>query len=371
MRPSSLADFQAFLATSITYGTDGDDDGADLRRRGQRAANAGNLIHHGTANANLYAEGTVTVGGSTLQNGAKKYDSTRARDRAVQAEQLRPVPFTLRSRTTIATVTGAADSAGGIDLPARPIPRTRTSASQSPAYKVDAWKLVFQSNGTVARLAPASRYNSTTRLRPKTCADYYVATTAPVRQRRRPHTDLDADPSNGAIYSAADVIVSGVVQGQVTVATAGNIIYGGNMTYNAERNRRARRGGDGDDRTSRSGPDAAIRAATSPSTPRSSPSTAPSRSTRRHDGCSWTSGTNSRVQHLRLESAPRAPRPDALDDDQRLVGALRRVGRRRSLHGRTRSAPQLQLRPQPALRASRRTGPTLGNAFTILVQRQI
>ena len=39
-------------------------------------------------------------------------------------------------------------------------------------------------------------------------------------------------PSNGAIYSCADVIVSGVVKGQVTVATNGNVYYGGNLTQN-------------------------------------------------------------------------------------------------------------------------------------------
>ena len=34
------------------------------------------------------------------------------------------------------------------------------------------------------------------------------------------------------IYSAADVLVSGVVKGKVTVATAGNVIWAGQTTYN-------------------------------------------------------------------------------------------------------------------------------------------
>jgi hypothetical protein len=39
-------------------------------------------------------------------------------------------------------------------------------------------------------------------------------------------------PTNGAIFSYADVIVSGVVKGQITVATNGNVYYGGNITQN-------------------------------------------------------------------------------------------------------------------------------------------
>ena len=39
-------------------------------------------------------------------------------------------------------------------------------------------------------------------------------------------------PANGAIYSAVDVLISGVVKGRVTVATAGDVIYGGGVSYN-------------------------------------------------------------------------------------------------------------------------------------------
>ncbi len=220
MRPSSLSDFQAFLATSITYGTTATTTGPIFVGE-DSSGTAGNLIHNGTADANLYAEGTVTVGGSTLQNGAKKYDSTTSPLTALcKLNNCSKVPFSSFA-STFTTVAGAA-SAGGISLGSTDNTNSALSG-QSPAYKVDAWKLVFQSNGTVL-VSSCKLYTDAT---PKTWPDY-DGTTAPVCGTATTKTV----PSNGAIYSAADVLVSGVVKGKVTVATAGNVIYGGNVTYN-------------------------------------------------------------------------------------------------------------------------------------------
>ena len=41
-------------------------------------------------------------------------------------------------------------------------------------------------------------------------------------------------PSNGAIYSEVNVIVSGTVKGRVTVATPNEIIIGGNILYDGD-----------------------------------------------------------------------------------------------------------------------------------------
>ena len=213
IRPSSLSDFQAFLATSITYGSTAVTTGPIFVGQDSSGV-AGNLTHQGTADANLYAQGTVTVGGSTLQDGAKKYDSTTTPTALCKLNNCTAVPFSNFS-STVTTVAGAAGS-GGISLAATD-PTNSGLSGQTPAYSVNIWKLVFQSNGTV--LVSSCKYGvsgSDNYANAPTCG---TAVTKSV-------------PTNGAIYSAVDVLISGVVKGKVTVATAGNAVYGGNTTYN-------------------------------------------------------------------------------------------------------------------------------------------
>jgi hypothetical protein len=81
---------------------------------------------------------------------------------------------------------------------------------------VAAWQLIFNTNGTFTAQAcqPASGQTDVAAATP-VCG---AATTYNV-------------PSNGAIYSPQTVIVSGVVNGRVTVASNNNLDIGGNISY--------------------------------------------------------------------------------------------------------------------------------------------
>ncbi len=165
LRPSSLADFQAFLATSETYGTSAVTTGPIFVGEDNSVPPIkGNLTHNGTAQANLYAEGTVG-GTTTYQNGATRYDKNTTPNALCKLNNCSPVPFTTFTNY-IGTVKSAADS-GGIDLPTTD-PNNANLASQSPAYKVDVWQITFNANGTL-RPNPArtSRALRTTPGRPR------------------------------------------------------------------------------------------------------------------------------------------------------------------------------------------------------------
>ncbi len=97
----------------------------------------------------------------------------------------------------------------------------------SPSYNVDTWKLVFNSGGTV------SVYSC----KDQTSTADYTGTTAPAcalsgAVSPNPHTTLT--PMKFPIYSNTDVIVQGTVHGTVTVASADDIIYGGDTNYVAD-----------------------------------------------------------------------------------------------------------------------------------------
>jgi Tfp pilus assembly protein PilX len=222
LRPSSLADFQAFLATSETYGPTAVTTGPIFVGEDNSVPPVkGNLIHQGTAKANLYAEGTVT-GGTTYQNGATHYDSTTTPNALCKLNNCSPVPFTT-FQNYIGTVKTAADSTGGIDLGTTD-PNNTNLSSQTPAYKVDTWQLTFNSGGTVT-IKACKDVNSTT-------ADY-TSNTAPTcyASPNYPSPVSTLTPLKFPIYSGTDVIVQGTVHGTVTVASADDIIYGGNTTY--------------------------------------------------------------------------------------------------------------------------------------------
>ncbi|HEY5059585.1 MAG TPA: hypothetical protein VII51_11275 [Gaiellaceae bacterium] len=220
LRPSSLADFEAFVATNLSYASGATTTGPVFVGESNSGV-AGNLNHSGTAKANLYAEGTVTVGGSTLTNGAKKYDKTTSPTALCKLNNCTAVPFTNFS-STFTTVAGAAGY-GGIVLAATD-PGNAALSSQSPAYTVDAWKLSFQSNGTVI-ISSCKKFKSSG----GTIFEDYNGSTAPVCGNPVTKTV----PTNGAIYSTPDVLISGIVKGKVTVATAGDVVFAGNTTYNA------------------------------------------------------------------------------------------------------------------------------------------
>ncbi len=217
LRPSSLTDFQAFLATSETYGPTATTTGPIFVGE-DNSGTPGDLTHNGTAKANLYAEGSVG-GTTTYQNGAKKYDKNTSPTALCKLNNCTPVPFSTFG-STISTVQGAA-AGGGITLTATD-PTNAALSGQSPAYTVDAWKLVFQSNGTVL-VSSCKKYKSGG----GTIYEDWDGMNAPVCGT----ATSKAVPAIGAIYSPVDVIVSGAVHGKVTVASNADILYGGNTTY--------------------------------------------------------------------------------------------------------------------------------------------
>jgi len=227
LRPSSLADFQAFLAKSETYGPSAVTTGPIFVGE-DNSGNPGDLTHQGIAQANLYAEGSVDPGHTpssytTFQNGATWYDSHTSTTALCKLNDCFPVPFTTFTNY-IGTVASAASSTGGITLPATDTNNTNLSG-QTPAYSVDTWKLIFDSTGHVKVYSCKDQSGK---------ADYQ-GTTAPTCWQ-----NITICPSGGCstltpvkfpIYSAADVIVQGTVHGTVTVASADDIIYGGNTSY--------------------------------------------------------------------------------------------------------------------------------------------
>jgi hypothetical protein len=220
IRPLSLTDFLSFTATSLTYASTATTTGPIFVGEDKNGT-PGTLTHNGVAKANLYSEGTVG-GTTTLQNGARRYDKNTSPTALCKLNNCNPIPFST-FQSTITTVQGAA-SAGGITLGTKD---TGNSALSGQSYNVDAWKLTFLSAGTV-QVSSCKLYSTTNAQGQVTTYADYTASSPPVCG----NTQTKNVPSNGAIYAAADVLVSGVVKGRVTVATTGDVVFGGNTTYN-------------------------------------------------------------------------------------------------------------------------------------------
>lgn len=191
IRPSSVSDFQMLAAADITYGSTATTYGK-IYAGIDSAGVAHSVTHSGTAYADIYAEKSV-LGTPTMKNGAKKYDSTN-----IRTVLKNPVNFNdfLTSLVDIKR----ASQVGGVYL---------------DQTGVDAWQLTFQSNGTfLAQPCTKSGTNDVAYVKPSCGA----ATTYSV-------------PSNGAVYSAQTVIVSGQINGRVTVAANNNLVIGNNISY--------------------------------------------------------------------------------------------------------------------------------------------
>ena len=223
LRPSSLADFQAFTATDLSYASGATTTGPIFVGESTSGVKA-NLSHAGTAKANLYAEGNVTVTG-TLQNGAQKYDQNTNPTALCKLNNCAAVPFSSFA-STFATVSGAA-SGGGISLGATDNTNAALS-SQSPAYDVDAWKLVFQSNGTV--IVSSCKKYSTGGSTP-TIYDDYDGTSAQQPVCGTAQT-IRCRPTARSTR-AVDVLIPASSKARSPWRSAGNVIFAGNTTYNA------------------------------------------------------------------------------------------------------------------------------------------
>jgi len=216
IRPSSLTDFQAFVATSLAYGSGATTTGPVFVGE-DNAGNTYNLDHAGTAKANLYAEGQVDYQRGTpsaytnFQNGATYFDSTTNPNALCKLNNCAPVPFSSFS-STFSKVAGAAPAPWNL------------GTTDGSGNTVDAWWISFTSDGK-ASIKACTKYYTTDSHGNKTY--YPIYDNQPNCAAYLASTPL---PTNGAIYSAADVIVSGVVKGQITVATPGNVYYGGSLT---------------------------------------------------------------------------------------------------------------------------------------------
>jgi hypothetical protein len=191
IRPASVADFQMLANADISYGSGASTYGkiyAGIDSNGVRH----NVNHSGYAYADIYAEGSVT-GSPRLRNGAQTYDRNTIRTVIKN-------PINFNDFITSLVDIQAASQAGGVYL------NDATAAG---------WRLTFQSNGTVS-VQRCTRTGS---------AD--IAQTAPTCGASTSY----AVPVNGAIYSPQSVVVSGQVNGRVTVGSNANVVIADNISY--------------------------------------------------------------------------------------------------------------------------------------------
>lgn len=193
LRPSALTDFQMFSAADISYGSTATTDG--LVYAGLDPVNPSikhSIQHNGIARGNLMAEGSVT-GTYTLQNGAKVYNSTNIRT------VMKNPPSFSDFLPALGDVKRAAQS-GGLYL------------SDSTA---GAWQITFLPDGNMTYARCTLSGGQDPAAAAPSCG---AAVTVPV-------------PSNGAVYAEQTTIVSGTVNGRVTVVSANNIVVSNNITY--------------------------------------------------------------------------------------------------------------------------------------------
>jgi hypothetical protein len=194
VRPSSLADFQMVADANITYGSTATTYGKIYA--GIDANNVAHTVRHdGIAYGDVMAEGGV-LGNTVFRNGAMKYDQTTTP--MIRTVVHTPISFTnfLASLVDIRSAAGA----GGI-------------VEDNPA--VDAWWLTFQPNGQV-------NVQTCMKSGGMPIGDRLPACGAPTAVTL---------PANGAIYVGQSVIVSGVVNGRVTIGSALDIYAGNTLTY--------------------------------------------------------------------------------------------------------------------------------------------
>jgi hypothetical protein len=184
VRPSSLADFQRVVNGDVNWG-------ATAITNGKLYAN-GDISHAGTARADIYAEGSVT-GSPTLQNGAQSYDSTNIRTVIKNPVNFAALLASLVDIQRAATV-------GGVTL-------------DNPATA--AWRVTFLANGTFNAQACSLTGGSPPETTAPTCA---AATNYPV-------------PTNGAVYAGQTVVVSGTVNGRVSIGSNDDIVIANNIDY--------------------------------------------------------------------------------------------------------------------------------------------
>ena len=178
LSPNSITRYYRIVDGDVGFGS-------TTTTQGRVWAN-GNISHDGIAQADLFATGSIT-GSVAMQMGSIKHPN--------QSSSINFSAF-LASLSDISRAAQVNSPSTYFNDPSR-----------------DAWKLVFSSAGTYTMQAcDINSGNSDAKVLPTTnCTTAQTYTV----------------PTNGAIYSPQDVIVSGTVNGRVTVASNADIILGG------------------------------------------------------------------------------------------------------------------------------------------------
>lgn len=180
VRPSNVADFYRFSDGDVSI---------DADTYGKIYSN-GDVSHTGSAYADIFAEGSIT-GNPTMRNGALTYQNG-----AFPASKIKNHPIDFSKFLVSLSDIKRAAQVGGVYL--------------NESGKTG-WRITFNSNGTFTA-APCTGSNLEQSPAP-TCTP---ATTYNV-------------PSNGAIWTDVDAIVSGSVNGRVTVGSGQNIVVAANI----------------------------------------------------------------------------------------------------------------------------------------------
>jgi len=198
VRPSSVADFQMLANADISYGSTASTYGK-IYTGIDEGGNAHSVTHDGTAYGDIYAEGSAG-GSTTLMNGAQKYSSS-----TIRTVIKNPVNF--NSFISSLVDIERASQGGGVNLD--------DLASTNSIPVVDAWRLTFDAGGSfLAQPCLRSGGLHPAESAPSCSAGYTRAV-----------------PANGAIYSTQTVVVSGQVNGRVTVATNGDVVVANDLSY--------------------------------------------------------------------------------------------------------------------------------------------
>jgi hypothetical protein len=194
IRPSAVSDFQMMANADISYGSTATTYGKIYALKDSSGVKH-NVSHSGNAYGDIYAEGRVS-GSVTMHSPAGKYDSVSTP--GIRTVIKNPVNFAA-FLSSIVDVQHAAQN-GGVYL--------------NDATKA-AWRLIFNTDGTVSVQSCQQTSSNDVAKVAATCGS---TTTYNV-------------PANGAIYTGQTAIVSGTVNGRVTVASNNNIVIADNLYY--------------------------------------------------------------------------------------------------------------------------------------------
>jgi hypothetical protein len=191
VRQANVADFRMIANADISYGSTASTYGK-IYAGIDDSGNAHDVDHDGTAYDDIYAEGRVT-GSVTMMNGAQKYGAATIRTKIKNPIRFSSFVFAL-------TEIQAAAQAAGLYF---------NDAS------VHGWRMTFNADGTV-------RVERCTRNSGRNLAELAPNCSSPATYTL---------PPNGAIYVGQSAIVSGQVNGRVTVAANQDVVIGNNISY--------------------------------------------------------------------------------------------------------------------------------------------